>query len=333
MTDERLRYLLEKYLDQTASTEELKEYNDWYQQRLAEGQDMEPGLTSAEVNAVYNNISKRISTPRIHIARWVAAAAIVGAIATLLFYSQQNNRTSSKIVAADKSAVPAEIIINNTNDKSKEVRLPDGTEVTLFAQSSLRFDTGFAKYNRSVYLEGKSFFDVAQNAGLPFTVYNHDLAITALGTTFTITGNRNSKKVDVMLHSGKVVVKQINAKMKEVYLLPGQQMTYNMERASVVMHDLTSKAAPAKITNTLSFGSRTGFVANFDEQPLDSVLLAISKGYNVKISIKNALPKDVVYTGQIREVDSLGKVLSRIAILHNLNIKATGKGFLIEKNQ
>ncbi|SEA67378.1 FecR family protein [Chitinophaga terrae (ex Kim and Jung 2007)] len=335
MTDERLRYLLGKYLDQTATPEELKEYNGWYQQTYSQGADMEPELTPAEMNSIYNNIYRKVRKPRIYrIGYWIAAAIFTGLAATAAFFFLEQSTPAARPVAAVSPVVPSNIVINNTHAAPKGVRLPDGSQAILYAQSTLRFDTGFGKDHRAVYLEGKGFFNVAKNATLAFTVYNHDLSVTALGTTFTITGNRNSDNVNVELHTGKVVVKQVRAKMKDVYLLPGQQLVYNVARSNAVTSGPATKTAVAqRAEKPVSYGSRTGFTASFESQPLDSVLMTIAKGYHVQINIKNGLPSDVVYTGQIREVDSLGKVLSRIAILHNLVIKATAKGYSIEKNQ
>src|SRR5699024_1852035 len=48
--------------------------------------------------------------------------------------------------------------------------LEDGTNVWLNRGSVLECDKGFGKKNRKVTLKGEAFFDVAQNATLPFIV-------------------------------------------------------------------------------------------------------------------------------------------------------------------
>ncbi len=40
----------------------------------------------------------------------------------------------------------------------------------------------------------------------------------------------------------------------------------------------------------------------------------------------------MIFTGRIREKDSLSQVLNRMSILHNLTIKETGSKFIIQKS-
>jgi ferric-dicitrate binding protein FerR (iron transport regulator) len=162
-------------------------------------------------------------------------------------------------------------------------------------------------------------------------VYSHDIATTALGTSFTITAWPGNNDISVALHTGKVVVQQITtgrvAHMNDVYLVPGQQVRCNIATGIASM----LKPAPAK-NHPASLGSRTGLALSFTDEPIVNVLLAIEKGYTVHLQYDQAPLADMVFTGHIREKDSLSQVLNRISILYNLNIKETGNRIIIQKS-
>ena len=133
------------------------------------------------------------------------------------------------------------------------------------------------------------------------------------------------------LHTGKVVVQHIatgnTAHMKDVYLVPGQQVTCNIETGIATMH----KPVLAK-NNIRSLGSRIGVAIAFTDEPMVNVLNAIEKGYAVRLTYDKDALANMIFTGRIREKDSLSQVLNRISILYDLNIKETGNQFIIQKS-
>lgn len=104
-------------------------------------------------------------------ARWWAMAATVaiGLAVTMTLYLKSPS-------AADFSTATAE---------SRSVRLPDGSRVTLGAQSRLesRFD-GHAR--RVVLISGEAFFEVVRDPARAFTVHAGSSEIRVLGTAFNV---------------------------------------------------------------------------------------------------------------------------------------------------
>ena len=64
-------------------------------------------------------------------------------------------------------------------------RLPDGSDVTLNANSSMEYPEIFSDSTRSVILKGEAFFDIARDENHPFMVYSGHLITVALGTPLT----------------------------------------------------------------------------------------------------------------------------------------------------
>ena len=373
MTKERLAYLLDKYLDDTASPEELEEYTAWYEQ-VGAGEEVlfdragtpaamqykqtlfqaiEEGLRPAALGQKGEG-GRRIGEDakwkvwiggirRIGVAgRWMAAASLLlVVVGGWLFRSSAVGPQQQRVAAAvvkEQAAVPSGDsmvrLLNNTT-AIRDIRLKDGSTVRLFANSELHFTTAFGESDRKIYLSGKATFEVAKDKVHPFTVYSHTIFTTALGTSFTVTAYPGADRVEVLLHTGKVVVRQAPdqglAKMKPVYLLPGQEVDYR------IAEGLATLRAPLRVETPVKpvipdYGSRTGWAAVFEQAGLATVLDSIGTGYRVSLEFDSASLSDVLFSGRIREKDSLSQVLQRIALLHDLEIKPNIRGFSIRKN-
>jgi ferric-dicitrate binding protein FerR (iron transport regulator) len=79
-------------------------------------------------------------------------------------------------------------------------------------------------------------------------------------------------------------------------------------------------------------GSRTGLALSFTDEPMIDVLNAIEKGYAVHLQFDKEQLADMIFTGRVREKDSLSQVLKRISILYDLNIKETSNRIIIQKS-
>jgi ferric-dicitrate binding protein FerR (iron transport regulator) len=342
-----LQYLLDRYLTNTATEEELQEYANWYRQQGENGarliDESETEATETYKTELYrsvtNNIQfieyetrQRIAAKRSLYLKLTAAALVVIAGTLVLYYGISSIHTTgitgkTTITPAWKERV---IAVRNRTDKSAAVYLQDGSVVQLFAGSELRYDEPFNTTHRHVYLSGKGFFKVAKDPDRPFTVYSHDIATTALGTSFTITAWPANNNISVALHTGKVVVHQIStntAHIKDVYLTPGQEVTCNIATGKATMQQpvLAKKPAP-------SLGSRTGLEVAFTDEPMVNVLNEIEKGYAVQLQYDKEAFADMIFTGRIRGKDSLSQVFNRMSVLYNLTIKETGNKFIIQKS-
>ncbi|MBO9727750.1 MAG: FecR domain-containing protein [Chitinophaga sp.] len=322
MTPSRLQYLLEQYLNGTATAAELAEYNHWYEQQKNDG---EPAFNAAERKEMYRVIAGNIKGKSAVISlRWAAAAVILllaGALWLFKTTPSPARKTMDKLVAANTDST----VIHNATQQPKTLRLPDGSEVVLYKDATIRYATPFGENSRLILLEGKGFFNVTKNAPLPFTVVSNGVATTALGTSFTITTVR--REVKVVLHTGKVMVK---AHDQTRYLQPGQQLVCNTLTGTASLVAAVTKTMPAP--PAIAFGSLRGVAATFDQVPLSAVLDTIAGKYHVNITGNNTAFNDIAFSGVIRDTDSLSQVLHRMAMLHDLKIISTRTGYRIEKN-
>lgn len=145
-------------------------------------------------------------------AQWGFIGAIVAAFGVAVWYGTQPS-------SAKRTASTEQVYATVTGQRA-EVRLVDGTRVTLAPRSRLLIPTGFARDARTLVLDGEAYFDVAHVAGAPFIVRTGDVYTRVLGTAFNVRHYRPRDEVQVAVMSGKVATGWKNA-AKTVTLTAG----------------------------------------------------------------------------------------------------------------
>lgn len=143
-----------------------------------------------------------------------AAAAAVAAAIVLLYHPGRQK--------------PMLTAVSTGYGSMKKVTLPDGTIVTLNANSTLQYDSaGWQPGSREAWIDGQAFFDVAPDAAGKFMVHAGDkLTVQVLGTRFNVAAR--TKGVQVVLNSGKVKIGlQGNSNAHTLMLQPGEMAYYN----------------------------------------------------------------------------------------------------------
>ena len=87
-----------------------------------------------------------------------------------------------------------------------QLKLEDGTNVWLNAETELRFPIAFGDDERRIFLNGEAYFDVAKDSKRPFVVCVNGVDVTALGTEFNIAAVQGEDEVLTTLVNGSVQV-------------------------------------------------------------------------------------------------------------------------------
>lgn len=277
---------------------------------------------------------KKQTLAKIYRLKWIkiiSAAAVV--LAVLSIGLLKMNQQETQIVLANPQVLipekPDQInwksIVNYT-DHEQLVNLPDGSSVKIFPGAELRYAIPFVKNKREVFLNGKSFFEVSKDTNHPFVVYAKGIATTALGTSFTITALEKSKFIKVQLHTGKVLVKNVDtiasiSAFSEV-LQPGKELVYNSQMNKISVSD--SKITARRSETVLK-------ELNFQQASLVEVFDQLEKHYKVNIVYDRAELSEMSFTGSLKLSQSIATILLEIAELNKLNQTKTTKGYLIRK--
>ncbi|SEJ19918.1 FecR family protein [Dyadobacter sp. SG02] len=307
MNQHEFDILLQKYLAGTCSPEEEQQVLEWADRVHAHAP--EP-LTGAELRATEQKIWKKIrrnalparswNTPVMRIGMGIAAAVLLTAA---LYVLRPGIFTTSKSQLVQQSepvkVVTQEsddfLIVKNTSGRERSLTLEDGSVIVLARESTLRYPRHFDPKNRQVELEGEAVFNIKRDTSRPFFVYSGELVTQVLGTSFKVTSFGNARTIEVQVLSGKVSVYENQEKSPQnrngVVLRPNQKITFDKE-AKKLVPELVS--APVMVESTVQVREFA-----FEESPLQTVLNALQKAYDVEIVVENPTLNNCTFTGDI----------------------------------
>lgn len=211
--------------------------------------------------------------------RWAAAAAVTGIIAGGGWHWQ----------ARQQPAALATTSYSTPYGQTRLVRLPDGSEVTLNAHSTLRYAvTAGARQPREVWLDGEAFFSVKHTLdNKRFVVHTAgNFNVEVLGTKFTV--YRRHEQARVVLLSGKVRVNFTDQTRSDIILKPGELLQ---------TADARPKAVVYKAVKAASYAAWTTDHISFDATPLAEVATRLQDTYGVEVVVADSALQQHKFTG------------------------------------
>ncbi|BDD10130.1 hypothetical protein FUAX_25620 [Fulvitalea axinellae] len=110
-----------------------------------------------------------------------------------------------ELAGENEPVQPCEVLV--PKGQLFEVRLSDGSTVTLNSQTRLKYDSKFTEGERDVELaEGEAFFEIEKVEDMPFVVKADEVGIKVLGTKFNVSNYKDDKNISATLVSGKVAL-------------------------------------------------------------------------------------------------------------------------------
>ena len=272
MSEERLFYLIEKWLHQTCSEEERKELEDhglehpevWRLIHLLEDKDR----IESDLQGWQRPV--RMLTR----ARWAAAA---GGVVLLLWLTVHLVRRDRAEASGHLSTVQW-ATISTPKDKQLRLTLPDGTKVWMSHASSLSYPDSFSGPSREVLLSGEALFDVARDPAHPFHIRAKDCGIEVLGTEVDVMAYSDEVETRATLLSGSVQICRATEKQR---LEPGQQLVVRPREKFQLQSDIDPGVVVAW---------KDGYFY-FKRTPVADVLRRLSRYYGVAIAIKGRIDR------------------------------------------
>ena len=176
------------------------------------------------------------------------------------------------------------------------LRLADGTQVWLNAETSLKYPVAFLGRERRVELNGEGYFVVAKDNAHPFIVSVNGVDVKVLGTSFNISAYDG--RVVTTLAEGKVAMRSAT---DSVTLVPDRQATWDGERMTVTKVDARN------------YGLWREGVFFFEDMPLENILDALARWYNVHVFYQNPALKSMRFSVEIKRYEHIDTILRRIA--------------------
>jgi len=188
----------------------------------------------------------------------------------------------------------------------ESVTLPDGSEVTVNADTEIKYNTKSWQGNREVHLKGEAFFSVIK--GSKFTVKTDNGEVQVLGTSFNVYSREN--KLHVLCETGKVAVKN---EAKEEILIPNQSVTIN---GGALKRD-------DKVAESVKRNNWVNGVYAYNDAELAEVVQEIERQLDVVVSIDNSF-LDKRYTGSFNKSNieaALSEVFWPLGLQYRINDK------------
>lgn len=184
------------------------------------------------------------------------------------------------------------------------VTLPDGTEVVTNAVSKLRYEQTTSG-ERSVYLDGEAFFEVAKDAEHPFVVHTSDMSVTCLGTRFDVRSYADEQQSQVVLSDGKV---RVNSRDAEITMEPNTKVTLDKESLAMTKQSVSSEL----------YTCWTSGEIRYNDQTLEEIAAELSRNYHVQMVITSDKLRKERFTGYLGHC-SLRNVLDLLSLTSNIN--------------
>lgn len=292
--------LISKWLDFNLNDDELEAFNNLdasgSYQRISEAAKRF-GSPHFDTQESYSRLQLKLEQPsrRSNWMRYVSGIAATLVIGLGLFYFLNSSPIE-------------QVAYNNT---TKEFNLPDSSNVTLNAGSSLAYDSNKLQWDRNVKLEGEAYFKVAK--GKRFTVHTKHGTVAVLGTQFNV--NSRNDFFEVVCYEGKVAVEYHR---EVIELTPGE--SYSMFGTNTALEKIED-IAPSWLNKKSKFVST----------PYKHVVEELERQYDIKITGYDT-EAETRFTGSFSH-ENLETALQAITIPLNLSYIINGKNVVLKNDQ
>lgn len=245
--------------------------------------------------------------------RWAAAAALAGLTAGAGWLWQTQHKSAALAAASYATAY----------GQTRVVHLPDGSEVTLNAHSTLRYAAApDARQPREVWLDGEAFFSVKHTVdNQRFVVHTTgNFNVEVLGTKFTV--YRRHEQARVVLLSGKVRVDFADHAQPDVILKPGELLQTADSKPKAVVH---------KAVKAASYAAWTDARMSFDATSLPDVATRLQDTYGVEVVVADSALNQRKFTGTF-PIGNLDVLCEDLAEAFHLRIEHQQNRLVLSKN-
>lgn len=210
-----------------------------------------------------------------------------------------------------------------------QLRLPDGSQVWLNAESSITYPTVFRGDERRVSITGEVYFEVVKNTSKPFRVTvspagggvreanGGGLEIEVLGTHFNVNTYDGEPTNNITLLEGSVRIKTV---LTSLTLKPGQQGQFDPRINQL------SLAVNPDLEQVMAW--RRGLF-NFDNVRFKDAMQQLERWYDVEVEYTNGIP-DIMFGGKMQRDLNLSQTL-RLLNAMGVTFRIEGKKLIVSQ--
>jgi transmembrane sensor len=191
-----------------------------------------------------------------------------------------------------------------------KVSLPDGTQVWLNAESTIKFPNRVRNGKRLVQLVGEAYFEVSKNKALPFYVLSNNQRIEVLGTHFNVSVYPGDALATTTLLEGSIT-------LNKTLLKPNQQAVLMGKGGLMISNVKASDAIAWKDGDFI-----------FKQEPLENIMKKVARWYDVDVAYQSDVSKHR-FDGMVSRSKNLSSVLKMIELTGKVHFKVEGRRILV----
>lgn len=249
--------------------------------------------TLDDLSSTHEKIIRKQSRNKVAWLKYAAVimAVVVSSAITYFAVSQQqiskeNTRSISQLSVPDGGL--------------RTITLPDGTQATVDAGSTLLYPSTFYASSRKVFLVGKASFKVAHDSAHPFFVCTRSMDVKAVGTHFDVESWPNAPLAATTLLEGRTnVTFPANKRMSSYDLKPGQRLAYNSATGKVTISNVDAGKQLSWTNGDLVFDGAT----------IQEIVATLQRHYNIHVYTDGIGNMNGLYHLKFNAGDSVEKVL------------------------
>jgi ferric-dicitrate binding protein FerR (iron transport regulator) len=212
---------------------------------------------------------------------------------------------------------PKNEIVSRKGSRSN-IKLPDGSQVWLNADSKLSYNTDFHKGNREVSLIGEAYFDVVKDAERPFIIHTDKIDIRVLGTAFNVKSYPQDDVIETALIHGKIEVTYKDRPAEKVILMPNEKLIIRKDQQT---NTASNNTVPKIQLSSLvpiqdSLLPETAWLSDklvFTNETLGNIAEMLERRFDVEVDFLDNEVQHFTYTG-IFEHEPLAKILELMSL-------------------
>lgn len=208
-----------------------------------------------------------------------------------------------------------------------ETVLPDNSRVTLAEGSWLQYTKETFDSERFVEMSGECGFAVAGREGRPFVVKTQNIAVTVLGTEFSVC-DRPGSDVVVSLASGRVEV-AFGDNERSAVLTPGETLRFDPETGASKIETTPTESpepGPEPESEPEEAPAKGPGEFNCEEMPIAGLLAALEKHYGFRINVDPDARLRGRYSVNFSEDERLESIMNVIGIMSGLDYIVSADG-------
>ncbi len=271
--------LITKYLAQESNAEERAMAESWIQASDENKKEFE------SIQHLWLASNTAIQQPEINLeAEWKRMENTLGFAKNKQISLQTILRVAAAILIISSLAaigLKQSMMVKEKSGASQlsSLVLPDGSTISLNANTKISYSKNFGKTAREIKLEGEAYFEVAHDKSKPFIVIARDSRIEVLGTQFNVKAYKNQSEIKLSVTEGTVKFSDRKQQAKTAILKAGESATYIKANQEISL-------VSAVIKNDIAWKSRQLY---FEHTPLHEVASVLENTYQVKIEVSESV--------------------------------------------